>query len=210
MICLFGGTFDPVHSGHLHAAIEVCEELGVDSIHLVLSARPAHRDVTSATIEQRWDMLQLACGDDERLLPDDGEVHRSGPSFTVATLAAMHEQHPDDSLVWVIGSDAYALLPQWYEWQRVPSLASLVVLQRPGHDLEISSEMRAFTAARQVTELTDSRVGQVLVLASVMQSVSAEEIRTILAEGGSADHLLPAVVATYISQHGLYGGISDP
>lgn len=155
-------------------------------------------------------MLQLACADDERLLPDDREIHRAGPSFTVATLGAMHEQYPDDSLVWVIGSDAYRLLPQWYEWQQVPSLASLVVLQRPGHDLELSPEMQSFTAARQVTELTKSKVGEVLLLESEMQSVSAEEIRTILAEGSSADHLLPAAVATYISQHGLYGGISDP
>jgi len=155
-------------------------------------------------------MLQLACADDERLLPDDREIHRAGPSFTVATLGAMHEQYPDDCLVWVIGSDAYRLLPQWYEWQQVPSLASIVVLQRPGHDLELSPAMQTFTAARQVTELTKSKVGEVLVLESEMQSVSAEEIRTILAEGGSADHLLPAVVATYISQHGLYGGICDP
>lgn len=210
MIALFGGTFDPVHCGHLHAAIEVCEELGVDRIHLVLSARPAHRDAPGATLEQRWDMLQLACRDDERLLADDREIHRAGPSFTVATLAAMHEQYPDDSLVWVIGSDAYTLLPQWYEWQRVPSLASLVVLQRPGHDLELSPLMQTFTAARQVAELTESTVGEVLVLDAAMHAVSAEEIRTILAEAGRADHLLPTAVATYISQHGLYGGISDP
>ena len=113
-------------------------------------------------------------------------------------------------MVWVIGSDAYRLLPQWYEWQKMGSLANIVVLQRPGHELEMNADLRAFTAERQVDALQESSVGRVLVLDNEMQSISARQIRSIVAAGGCTDHLLPAAVATYISHHGLYGGISDP
>lgn len=210
MICLFGGTFDPVHCGHLHAATQVCEELRIDCLRLLLSARPVHRDGPGAAIEQRWEMLQLACDGDPRLLPDDLEIRRDGPSFTVSTLAALKAQQPAETLVWVIGSDAYSLLPQWYEWERLGSLANIVVLKRPGHRLEMDASLRAFTTERQVDILLESAVGQVLVLDNEMQSVSSQQIRTILAAGGSAEHLLPAPVATYISQYSLYGGLSDP
>lgn len=210
MICLFGGTFDPVHCGHLHAAVQVCEALRIDELRLVLSARPAHRGGPGATIAHRWEMLQLACDDDRRLIADDLEIRRDGPSFTVSTLTTLKAQQPAETLVWVIGSDAYRLLPQWYEWQKMGSLANIVVLQRPGHGLEMNADLRAFTAKRQVDTLQESSVGRVLLLDNEMQSISARQIRSIVAAGGCTDHLLPAAVATYISHHGLYGGISDP
>ena len=82
MICLFGGTFDPIHLGHMHAALTVCEALSLDQVHMVLSAQPAHRDPTGATSQQRWQMLELACESQPQLVADDREMRRSGPSYT--------------------------------------------------------------------------------------------------------------------------------
>lgn len=209
MICLFGGTFDPVHRGHLHAATTVCDALGVDEIRLILSARPSHRKTPGATIEQRWEMLCLACATDSRLHPDDREIRRARPSFTVDTLTELRAEHPRQSLVWVIGSDAFALLPSWYRWQQVLELAHLLVLKRPGYALELDDTLRTLTAAAAVNDaaaLESHSHGSILVLERQMQEVSAEGIRSTIAAGGSAEDLLPATVATYIRSHALYGG----
>jgi len=210
LICLYGGTFDPVHRGHLHAALTVCEALDLERVHLVLSARPSHREHQGADVDQRWEMLQLACQDDERLFADDRETHRSGPSYTVHTLEAARSENPGESLCWVIGWDAYRLLPSWYEWQRVISLANLIVLQRPGFASELDDTMQAFTRERQVTGLSGQASGGVLLLEQEMLPISAAAIRELLKSGKRADHLLPDAVATYIRQHQLYGVISDP
>ncbi len=205
MICLFGGTFDPVHNGHLHAAETVLAALGVAQIHLVLSARPSHKDSTGASLEQRWAMLELACAGHPALLPDDREMHRQRPSFTVETLEAIRADAPDEDLAWVIGSDAYALLESWYRWQEVLELANLVVLQRPGGFPEMSEQMVAYTRAHQVDSLAGCHKGGILVLEDAMQEVSAQDIRAGVAAGDDVSHLIPPPVALYIRQHRLYG-----
>lgn len=210
MICLFGGTFDPIHNGHLHAASAVCDELNLPAINLVLSARPSHRGGLIADITQRWEMLQLACADYPRMVPDDREVRRQAPSYTVDTLAQVRAEHPDALISWVIGSDAYALLQSWYQWQRVVEFANLVVLKRPGYPLELDTAMQEFTEQRTVRSLGEHDAGEVLILEHGMLPVSAREIRRIVASGGAPDHLLPAAVANYIRRYDLYGVIGDP
>jgi nicotinate-nucleotide adenylyltransferase len=203
---LFGGTFDPVHVGHVHAAEAVCDALGLTEIRLVLSARPSHRGVTLATLEDRWQMLCLACEGHPRLVPDDREVRRTRPSYTVETLEEIRAEHPRQSLAWVVGSDAFALLPSWYRWRDVLRLANLVVLKRPGHPLELNREMTALTETRRVDSLTDCHEGGILILDDVMVDVAAANIRRTIAAGGTVAHLLPESVANYIRQHGLYRG----
>jgi len=210
LICLYGGTFDPVHNGHLHAAAAVCDALGLAEILLVLSARPSHRGAQGATMAQRWAMLQLACQQDPRLCADDRELKRSGPSYTVHTLQDVRAAFPDAVICWVIGSDAYRLLPSWHQWQRIVELANLIVLNRPGHPLALDAAMTSFTRKHQVQQLGDEPAGSVWMLEREMREISAASIRQLLASGASADHLLPGPVATYIRQHSLYGVVSDP
>ena len=205
MICLFGGTFDPVHNGHLHAAKTVLAVLGIDQIRLVLSARPSHKDTTGASLEQRWDMLSLACAEQPGLIADDREMHRTRPSYTVETLEAVHAESPGEDLVWVIGSDAYALLESWYRWQEVLDLANLIVLRRPGEFPALSDAMKAYTKAHQVDSLSDCHNGGIFMLEDSMQVVSAQEIRAGLAAGKTVSHLIPSAVALYIRDNGLYG-----
>lgn len=205
MICLFGGTFDPIHLGHLHAADVVCRVLEVAEIRLVLSARPSHKAATGADLTHRWAMLQLACADDERFVPDDREMHRSRPSYTVETLEAVRAETPSASLCWVIGSDAYALLPSWHRWQDVLRLANLVVLSRPGPFPDLDAEMRRLTARHRVSSLAGCHSGGILVVDNAMKEIAAADIRADIASGRDVSHLLPPPVATYIRRHHLYG-----
>jgi nicotinate-nucleotide adenylyltransferase len=204
LICLFGGTFDPVHLGHLHAAEAVCDALGVSEVRLVLSARPSHRERTSASMEHRWAMLQLACAGHPRLVPDDREMRRSRPSYTVDTLEELHHEQPGVPLWWVIGSDAFALLPSWHRWERVLELASLIVLKRPGHPLELDPVLEALLERCRVESVVDVRAGGILILSRPMEDVAARDIRAALAAGKPVGHLLPEPVANYISRHHLY------
>jgi len=210
LICLYGGTFDPVHLGHLHAAKSVCAALGLEQIRLVLSARPSHRGAQGASLAERWDMLEIACRGDVRLVPDDREIRRVGPSFTVETLEAVRAEHPGETLSWVIGSDAYALLPSWHRWHDLPLLANLIVLQRPGYPLELDPEMREFTSAHRVPALGTVDAGAVLILDLRMLEISAADVRSRIAAGKPVDHLLPKGVGNYIRKHSLYGVVSDP
>ena len=204
MICLFGGTFDPVHNGHIHAAETVASVLGVREIRLVLSARPSHKDSTGASLAQRWHMLQLACAEHDAMIPDDREMLRPRPSYTVETLEAVRSEAPEEDLAWVIGSDAYALLETWYRWQEVLKLANLIVLRRPGQFPSMSERMTAYTAAHQVDSLADCHKGGILMLEDPMQEVSAQGIRAALAAGEDASHLIPPSVALYIRENQLY------
>lgn len=205
MICLFGGTFDPVHNGHLHAAEAVLAALGVDEIRLVLSARPSHKDSTGASLAQRWAMLELACADNPALIPDDREMHRQRPSYTVETLEAVHAEAPDEDLAWVIGSDAFALLDTWYRWRDVLKLANLIVLRRPGEFPAMSAEMAAYTEAHLVDSLAGCHKGGIFMLEDAMQEVSAQAIRADVAAGRAVGHLIPPPVALYIRNNHLYG-----
>lgn len=209
MICLFGGTFDPVHNGHLHAAETVVAALGINEIRLVLSARPSHKDSTGASLEQRWMMLQMACADHPALVPDDREMQRQRPSYTVETLEAIRAEAPDEDLAWVIGSDAYALLETWYRWQEVLALANLIVLRRPGEFPLMSEQMMAYTAAHRVDSLGGCHQGGIFMLEDPMQEISAQGIREDLAAGRDVSHLIPQPVALYIRDNHLYGGHGD-
>ena len=206
MICLFGGTFDPVHLGHIHAAQAVASALQVNEVRLVLSARPSHKDSTGASLSERWSMLQLACADHPELLADDREMHRQRPSYTVETLEAVRAEHPLESLIWVIGSDAYALLPSWYRWREVLELANLVILRRPGGFPELDQEMAEYTRSHQVQSLQSCHAGGILLLDDVMQEISAADIRVGIGQGRNMAHLLPEPVAHYIRVNHLYRG----
>jgi nicotinate-nucleotide adenylyltransferase len=218
LICLFGGTFDPVHYGHLHGATAVCDALELSEIRMVLSARPGHREVPAAPAADRWQMLCLACDEDPRLVADDRELNRDAPSYTVDTLAELRAEVGDAQLAWVLGSDAFADLPSWHRWTEVLGLTNLVILQRPEQIREstgapegaLSTVLQSVSREHGVDHRPDAACGQILFLPDEMPAVSASEVRAALAAGRPVTHLLPDRVATYISRHGLYGVLRDP
>ncbi len=202
MICLFGGTFDPVHDGHLHAANAAADALGADEVRMVLAAKPRHKDPPLASIGQRWDMLQNACASDARLVADDIEMLLAGPSYTVDTLLAVRARSAEDALFWVVGTDTFRELRTWHRWQDLLGLTHLVVLQRPRSALD--SDMQAFYDQHRVDEVPRTRAGSILGVEVAMLDISATEVRQRVARGASTEHLLPGGVCTYIRTHGLY------
>lgn len=216
MICLFGGTFDPVHVGHVHAAGAVCDTLELSVIRMLLSARPGHRGQTGATTTQRWEMLNLACAHDPRLLPDDTEVRRAErvgrPSYAVETLEQVRAGQPAAVVAWVLGSDAYRDLTTWHRWRELLDLANLVVLHRPGVPLGLPGELEALTSAHRIEAKPRKPAGGVLLLEAPMLDVSATRVRQALAGADRtiAADLLPPAVYTYIKEYHLYGVVSDP
>lgn len=214
MICLFGGTFDPVHCGHIHGAATVCDALQLSELRLVLSARPGHREPPGAPAADRWQMLRLACAEDPRLVADDRELNRDAPSYTVETLAELRGEVGNGVLAWVLGSDAFAELPSWHRWTEVLELTNLVILQRPGQTYPLeggpNTVLDSVCAEHRVDHPPDRACGQIMFLEDEMQAISGSQVRTALVSGRHVAHLLPDQVATYITQHGLYGVPRDP
>lgn len=182
----------------------MCDALALSHIHLVLSARPSHRDPTSASVTDRWHMLSLACEVDARLAADDCEVRRQRPSYTVETLTEFRAQSRHGALHWVIGSDAFADITSWYRWREVLELCNLVVLQRPGH-AHYPPEVQQLIERCASDVPPRARNGRVFFLPDAMPGVSASDIRRKLSLGQDVGHLLNPQVATYITQQGLYG-----
>jgi nicotinate-nucleotide adenylyltransferase len=212
LICFFGGTFDPIHVGHVGAAQAVRRHLNLASVRMILSARPGHRDQPGASLEDRWQMLSIACEGEDGLEADATEMSRTAPSYTVDTLLDIRARHSHDALVWTLGSDAFAGLPSWYRWREVLKLTHLVVIKRPGVvDLTGGqADLEDLLKRRRVDSLDTDVAGQILVLDNVeLPDVSATQVRQRLAAGHGIEAQVPAGVATYIHKHGLYGGRRD-
>lgn len=137
MHVIYGGTFDPIHHGHLRLALEIGDRLGVDRVTLVPCHIPPHRGATGASPEQRLRLLELAIAGERQLCVDDRELVRGGASYTADTLRQLRaEIGPDRPLVMVVGTDAFAGLDRWDSWQQIPELAHIVVVRRPGPQLD--------------------------------------------------------------------------
>ena len=208
---LFGGTFDPVHFGHLRSALELKEQLGLESVYLLPCHIPPHRGEPHASAEQRRTMLELAIAGEPELLLDGRELERPGPSYMVETLQLLRRQHGvSRPLCLIIGADAFLGLPNWYHWQELVQLAHIVVAHRPGWLLDeavLEAPLRELLHQHRLFEaqqLGDSPAGGVLFQAVTQLAISASEIRQRIADGGSANYLLPQPVWDYIRQQNLY------
>ena len=131
-IGIFGGTFDPIHNGHLLPVDEVRRSLDLDSVRFILAARPGHRASPVADVDHRWRMLTLAIGDFPHFVADDRELRRGGISYTVPTLESLRQEVGSRSLCLILGLDAFLDLPTWHRWREVTCLAHVAVMQRPG------------------------------------------------------------------------------
>ena len=200
MIGFFGGTFDPVHNGHLCAAKAAAAALGC-KVHIVLSARPPHRRPPCASANQRWALLKLACAAHPELVPDAAELRRKGPSYSVDTLRAARSRRRAEPLCWILGTDAFNDIHSWRHWRAVLGLAHVVLLPRAGVALR-GPALRL--RRRRQAGLSRAAAGGILLLESEVPPVSASSIRRRIAEGAEVGHLLPECVHAYIRRHGLY------
>lgn len=214
---LFGGTFDPVHLGHLRLAEEAREALGLASVRWIPAGQPPHRGAPRLSGAHRLAMVRLAVAGNPAFQVDGAEVESTGPSYTVTTLERLRQElGPEQPLVLLLGADAFAGLPGWHRWQALLGLAHLVVLHRPGYALAapaLAPELEQLLAARQTGDparLAGAPAGAILALPMTQLDISATHIRQLLAAGRSARYLLPPAVLDYIDQHQLYRNKSNP
>lgn len=206
-IGIFGGTFDPVHHGHLRAALEAKELLGLEDFRMLPAGNPALRSSTGASSAHRLAMLRLAISSCPGFSIDDREIARAGKSYMVDTLREIRSESGDAPLLLIIGQDAANGLDSWHEWRSLFSLAHLVIMHRPGSAVSWAGELREFMEGRltdQVRELKESSAGRVLPLAVTQLAISSTGIREMLSSGLSPRYLLPDQVIDYIFEKQLY------
>ncbi len=206
-LALFGGTFDPVHYGHLRCADEARQKLNLESMYLLPSGSPPHRGAPRASVRQRLDMLRLALPEFPQLEIDDRETLRSGPSYMVDTLAELKAEFPQRPLLLLIGQDAANQLHGWFHWQELFELAHIVILTRPGVTEEYRQDIGKQINRRLVSgvqEMLSSQAGGVLNLGVVSIDVSATTIQSIIRLGRSPQSMLPVAVLDYINENRLY------
>ncbi|SEI98754.1 nicotinate-nucleotide adenylyltransferase [Demequina mangrovi] len=189
---VLGGTFDPIHHGHLAAASEVCAQLGLDQILLTPAySQPFKQGYDTETPEHRLAMCALAADEDERFAVSPVDIERGGVTYTVDTLTDLREQRPDAELFFITGADAVARLDEWKDADRLTELATFVGVTRPGHSL------------------ADTTRPHILVEAPAL-AISSTDVRRRVRAGLPIRYLVPRSVADYIAVNGLYyGGLDD-
>ena len=206
---ILGGTFDPVHHGHLRSALEVREQLGLSEVRLVPAARPPHRDAPRASAAHRLAMLELALSGTPGLRADDREIRREGPSWMVDTLASFHAEAPGRPLFLIIGQDAANGLDSWHRWRELFELAHLVIMRRPDARAHYGAELAREIARRETRhpgELLGRPGGGCVALPVTPLDISATQIRRLVAAGRSPAFLTPDPVIGYMRREGLYAG----
>ncbi len=209
MHLIFGGTFDPVHHGHLRLAVELKERLSLARVTLVPCHIPPHRERPGADSARRLELLKLAITAEPGLVVDDRELFRDGTSFTADTLRQLRAELGDrEPLAMAVGTDAFATFDRWRDWQRIPELAHIIVVSRPGSALAPEGEPAKLLSSRRATrvnQLHGQPAGLVFEVEVPLLSISATGIRACIAQGGSPRYLLPDSVWEAIRSNRLYG-----
>ncbi len=196
---IFGGTFDPVHFGHLLLAEQGREQGRLDEVWFVPAAHPPHKDEPTLTrFEQRVEMLALALAGNAAFRIDELEKERPGPSYTVDTLAELRRRHPSHEFLLLIGSDTLNDLPHWYQPARVLELAGLLVMTRPGSAVSTVEELRGRLRLPERAPL------HMEVIQTPQIDISSRDLRRRAADGRSLRYFLPRAVECYIQERQLY------
>ena len=207
-IGIFGGTFDPIHFGHLRPAQEIMRTLALEEVRFIPAAVPPHRQAPVASADERLRMVEIAVSGIAGFRADDREIRRSGPSYTVPTLESFRAELGRRPLCLVIGMDAFGGIGSWYRAHDLPGLAHLVVIQRPGWDFAPQDEaLPSWLRGRRCedpAQITDAPAGRLVFQAVSPQNISGSRIRAMLACGESVHGMLPEAVEEFIESRGLY------
>jgi nicotinate-nucleotide adenylyltransferase len=212
-IGILGGTFDPIHYGHLRLAEELAERLRLGEVRLVPSGTPPHRSAPTVTAEHRLAMTRLAAAGNARFKVDEREVRRAGPGYTFDTLNELRaEAGATQPLALLVGADAFLEFATWHRWHEIFGLAHVAIAHRPGSPVERWMERMPQPLAREYSArlmqqplaIHLSPAGGIVVIPFTALDISATAIRDMLQAGVSPRYLLPGAVLDYIRSHGLY------
>jgi nicotinate-nucleotide adenylyltransferase len=206
-IGILGGTFDPIHFGHLRTGLEVMTATGLAELRFIPCREPPHRPPPRAPGALRLAMVRAAIEGQPGFLADDRELRRPGPSYMVDTLAELRAEFPARPLVLVLGTDAFLGLPRWHRWLEIAGFAHIVVMGRPGFEAAADDALRSFLAGRVSTspaDLAASPAGRVFHQEVTRLEISSSAIRRLLAEGGDPRYLVPEAVLALLRHQDCY------
>lgn len=206
-IGVFGGTFDPIHFGHLRTAFELLHSLRLAEVRLVPAGLPPHRGAPACDARHRLAMVRAAIADQPGLVVDDREIHREGPSYTVDTLRELRAEAATRPLCLIVGMDAFLGLPEWHEWRAVLDLAHVVVAHRPGWAAPDSGVLGGLLAERgtnRVEDLHETMAGRIHVRPVTQLEISSTDLRDLIVAGQDPRYLLPDPVRELIRATACY------
>lgn len=204
---VFGGTFDPIHYGHLRTAFEMLQALRFDEVRLVPCGDPPHRGATFASAAERLRMAELAVAGQDGFTVDDRELRRNGPSYTIDTLLTLREEFSDRALGLIVGMDAFLGLPGWHRWEEILDVAHIIVAHRPGWkapDIGPLGELIAEFGTHRIEDLHTTVNGRIHIHAVTQLEISSTEIRDLVAAGRDPRFLMPDAVRHEIEKSGCY------
>jgi len=206
-IGLFGGTFDPIHYGHLRTAFELWQSLRLTQVLFLPTGNPPHREAPLAPSELRLEMVRAAVAGQAGFAVDDREIRRSGVSYSVDTLIELRHEHPRRSLCLMLGMDAFLGMPTWHRWREIFELAHVVVAHRPGWKAPMTGPLGEEMVDRgtgSVRELHGSTAGRIHVQAVTQLEIASTDLRSLLLSGRDLRYLVPEAVRDLIVRTGCY------
>ena len=208
MIGIFGGTFDPIHYGHLRTALDVQQYLSLDEVRFIPCGEPAHRNKPIAEPLQRLAMVRAAIAGQDKFIVDDREIRRKGSSFMVDTLSSLKNDFKSDSLCLILGTDAFNGLEQWHQWQKIFELANVVVMQRPVGNVQVELNKRLLSVLKDrfidASNIKTKKNGAICFVPVTQLDISATEIRRLWLQNKEIQFLLPESVLKLIQTQDIY------
>lgn len=210
MIGVYGGTFDPVHYGHLRPALEVYEAFALSEVRFIPCGHPPHRDAPQASAKQRQAMLDAAMAGLPGFYVDDREIRRGGTSYMYDTLRSLQDDVPGSALCLILGMDAFAAFHTWHRWQEIPQLCNLLVMHRPAFDpgqVIVHADLQEWVAEAQVqdrAQFRNSRAAKLMFYPVTQLDISSTAIRQAINERRNVRFLLPDSVISLIDHEGIY------
>ena len=209
-IGLFGGTFDPLHYGHLRTAFELWQALSLAEVRFMPTGSPPHREQPLAPAQLRLDMVKAAVADQPAFVVDDREVRRTGVSYSVDTLTELRAEYPQRSLCLLLGMDAFLGLPNWHRWRDLLDLAHIIVAHRPGWRAPTMGPLGEVMVDRgtgSVRDLHEQRGGRIYVHAVTQLEISSTELRQLISQGRDPRYIVPEEVRRIIRETRCYAAV---
>ncbi|MFT6986267.1 MAG: nicotinate-nucleotide adenylyltransferase [Psychromonas sp.] len=202
-----GGTFDPIHFGHLRPALEISEALSLRKLFILPNHIAPHKSASHCSAKQRSEMVRLAIQQQARIDIDTRELNRATPSYTIETLKELKALYPTTPICFIMGMDSLISFDTWYQWQEILNYCHLIISQRPKWHCQFNSTVQEVVDRCSTTDkhdLHNLQSGKIYFQSTTQFDISSTEIRQLLKNNISIDYLVPEAVNDYIKEHQLY------